>query len=124
MKYRAKARYSHPMRGSAAIDNPGSALIRITDKDGRNKRMSGQRERDYQKTCFVCRKYKKEQVNTTWWCKFCRMPLCKQSRGRGVTCEQEHVSTATGVFSCKGPGVKRTFVLSKKYRQYQTHDKG
>ena len=119
MKYRIKARYSHPLRRSMSMDNPGSALLRITDKDGCEKRMSGQREREYQKTCFVCRKYQKQQVNTIWWCKFCHMPLCKISRGRGMSCEQEHVTTSTGVFSCKGPGVKRTFVLSKRYRQYQ-----
>jgi hypothetical protein len=46
MKYRNRARYSHPMHGSVAIDNPGSALIRITDKDGCEKWMSGQSERE------------------------------------------------------------------------------
>ena len=122
MKYRSKQRYSHPLRGSKAMDNPGSALTRITNKDGHYKRKSGQRDRDYQKTCFVCRKYKKEQVNTIWWCKFCRMPLCKISRGRGMTCEQEHVSTLTGVMACKGPGVERTFVMPNKYKQHWTGD--
>ena len=34
-----------------------------------------------------------------------------------------NVLTLTGVFSCKGPCVKRTFVLSEKYRQYQMADK-
>ena len=39
-----------------------------------------------------------------------------------MTCEQEHVSTLSGIIACKGPGVKRTFVMPKKYNQYRTGD--
>ena len=36
---------------------------------------------EYQKTCFICRMYKKKQVNVMWCCAVCKMPLCKIDRG-------------------------------------------
>jgi hypothetical protein len=127
MRYRMKNRFSHPLRGPALMNNTGSALIRITNMEGERSRMSGKRSRDYQQTCFICRQYKKDGEKTTWWCKFCRMPLCKIDRGRGGSCEMAHIgAVGSSIFACQGPGVPRKFVLPNEYKQYlkspESHD--
>ena len=33
-----------------------------------------------------------------------------------------HVTANLGPFQCLGPGMKRSFILPKKYKQYQTSD--
>lgn len=64
-------------------------LTRITNKEGSIRRPNG-KKKEYQKTCYICRQYKKEPVNTVWWCIRCEMPLCKKSRRREMTCVEEH----------------------------------
>lgn len=64
-------------------------LTRITNRDGLMRRPNGKKQ-EYQKTCFICRQYRKRPVNTVWWCSVCHMPLCKMSRKRELTCVQEH----------------------------------
>ena len=64
-------------------------LTRITNKEGSIRRPNG-KKKEYQKTCYICRQYKKKPVNTVWWCIRCEMPLCKRSRRREMTCVEEH----------------------------------
>ena len=46
------------------------------------------------------------------------MPLCSVDRGRGLSCEKAHITALRGPMVCKGPSVKRTFVLSRKHKIY------
>jgi hypothetical protein len=59
-------------RQTASIHH--SKLARITNKEGSIRRPHG-KKKEYQKTCFMCRQYKKKPVNTQWWCSTCKMPL-------------------------------------------------
>ena len=115
MMFRTNKRFYHPSRG--VNDALGSALIRIR-VNGEKHRRIGKRYRDYQRSCFVCRQYSSKQSNTSWWCKFCNMPLCSVDRGRGLSCEKAHITALHGPMVCKGPSVKRTFVLARKHKQY------
>ena len=91
-------------------------LVRITDDDGLMRRPNGGKE--YQKSCFICRQYRKEPTNTVWCCSTCGMPLCKKSRQRERTRHEEHK------FYDDDPSLgcregRDTFVLPKEYRLYE-----
>jgi hypothetical protein len=91
-------------------------LVRITDENGNMRRPDGGKE--YQKSCFICRQYRKEPVNTVWCCSSCSMPLCKKSRRRERTCHEEHkyYHEDQQLGCCQG---RDTFVLPKEYRLYE-----
>jgi len=65
---------------------------------------------DIRLSCFICRRYINDKgvrrwQQTTWWCKDCHMPLCKQSRvgqdgGRTLTCLEEHLCSEEDIFKC------------------------
>jgi hypothetical protein len=82
-------------------------------------------------TCFICRRYLDEQDapvrrTTSYWCKTCQMPLCKQSRidcdgGRIMDCLEEHQQSDDVTFSCSGDLHNRgTCVPEGKHIQLHT----
>ena len=76
----------------------GEYLVRIIDKQG-NKTCTSGKPRNQR--CFICRKYLNQYVNTTWWCIACGMPLCKKTRGRDLSCLEEHLSSADKHLGCR-----------------------
>jgi hypothetical protein len=92
-------------------------LIRIVGPDGKlTKRVTGaQRKRrrnignSYTHNCWICRKYLNADTTvkyqtTTWRCKDCHMPLCKQDRskqvGREASCYFEHFNSDSEDICC------------------------
>jgi hypothetical protein len=81
-------------------------------------------------TCFICRRYLDEQNTpirrtTSYWCKTCQMPLCKQSRidcdgGRTLACLEEHQQSDDATFSCSGNHNRGTCVPEGKHIQLHT----
>ena len=67
------------------------------------------------KMCFICRKYSKadgstSHQQTTFWCKVCKMPLCKKTRaqpdkGREEDCVDEHLNSENHAIGCFGDHV-------------------
>ena len=73
-------------------------LTRIQGPDG--SLSYGQCGKNRTMTCFICQKYLNKQINTTWQCRVCRMPLCKKDRGREFTCLAEHKNTENEYLAC------------------------
>ena len=119
MRYRTTARYSCPVRGM----HNASGLARITDGFGNISRMCGKRSRAYQRTCFMCKLHRgKLNQNSQWWCKFCRMPLCKEVRINEQSCEEMHFKAKDGQSACYGPGVKRSFIVASDREQFRSNE--
>jgi hypothetical protein len=62
-------------------------------------------------TCYICRRYldnngKQYRRNTSFWCKACHMPICKQDKtgmdgGREQSCYEEHITSNEHELKCK-----------------------
>ena len=116
MQYRNTSRKSLPVKRSRRSHL--MPLERIAAPDGSIRRDNGT---EYQKTCFICRMYKKKQVNVMWCCTVCKMPLCKIDRGRKFSCLQEHQRAHEDeVYGCNEGRETTTFVLPKAYRLYDS----
>ncbi len=101
---------------------PQQPLSRITNEEGEIKRLSkqiGQKAREIQKTCFICRQYQRLAHNIQWWCSRCHMPLCSNSTPRReITCYEEHVANqGDPVLGCSP---RASFKLPEQYRLYTT----
>jgi hypothetical protein len=92
------------------ITRDGSATREPTDKQiQRENRTVGSAVKA---TCFICRKFLKKDNAvdyrlTTWQCRTCQMPLCKQSRinnaiGRTDTCLSIHQQASDQIIGCSG----------------------
>ena len=83
-----------PIQMSVGQRRQQQQLSRITNADGQTKRPSkqiGQKPREYQQTCYICRQYHRLGPPTQWWCSKCHMPLCSNSTPRWeITCYEEH----------------------------------
>ena len=93
----------------------GEELCRIIGANGSlNKSQTpsqlkkGRKGTGWHKTCFICRKYTKISITTTWECKACKMPLCKVSRlgneGRNSNCIDEHLESECQHVGCWSSG--------------------
>ena len=105
--------------------NKADPLIRITAADGTKnyERKEGQEDtklKPRQRTCFICRRYRPDGVNTQWQCGDCGMALCKRDRGREVSCLTEHKQSANHILGC-GYLKRRPhqFVMPKEMKLYK-----
>jgi hypothetical protein len=110
-----KWQYKQPGRKLKEGENP---LAHIEGPKGRlNKPPSASQLRDnrkvgrpYMLNCFICHRYLDKDgepiyQHTSFWCKACKMPLCKQDRkgmvgGWPMSCINEHMSTDDRCFTC------------------------
>ena len=95
----------------------GSTTRNVTEKQKQKLFRSVGTSR--QMNCFVCRKYLSPAGSTVYrstsfWCKTCRMPLCKKDRSvegsiRIYSCIEEHAHARPGnVMACDGSYTKAT----------------
>jgi hypothetical protein len=91
-------------------DESGEKRRAVTDKEREKGRKSGCAKRQ---NCWICRKYLNPDGGTTyqvtsWRCKACGMPLCKDDRsgvnapcgGRQMSCGLEHTTTNDRLVGC------------------------
>ena len=112
-------RAHHVNAAGGGQNEDGALLVRIKDDNGfatravTTKQASKGRSvgTSRQQNCFICRKYlgadgKTVFNNTSLCCAMCYMPLCKQERGRQMTCLQEHKLSKCDILGCGETHVK------------------
>ncbi len=82
------------------------------------------RSKNRQQTCFMCRRWNANTINTTWRCKDCGMPLCKLSRsdnniGREYDCHVEHKMSHIPELGC-GRMERTSFIMPAHLKMYTT----
>ncbi|MGL5936847.1 MAG: hypothetical protein ACRCZI_14630, partial [Cetobacterium sp.] len=85
-------------------DDLGSQYRPMTEKEKRMGKSVGQ---PIVRTCYICRRYRKGgnnlQIQTSKWCRKCRMPICERSRVGGrrtLTCLEEHQTSEDPDLGC------------------------
>lgn len=92
-----------------------SHLARIKDEDSNMNYSSG---KPRNQSCFICRKYSVKTECTQWICRVCGMPVCKVSRGRDLTCLDEHLCSTNEYIGC-GMLVRSAFRMPPDLLQYR-----
>jgi len=86
------------------IIDPNEPLQRIIDRNGTiNSEDKNGKIRSRQQSCFICRRYTPNTINTQWKCNKCGMPLCNKNREHGpdkLSCLEEHRASNNPYLGC------------------------